>query len=134
MGKQYRILIVDDNNNLREELKSLLYGYQEFEISGEAGDGLEAINSVEKLQPDLVLMDLSMPRMGGLAATKEIKRQWPGTKILVFTVYKIPEYRTAVFEAGADGYILKDSSKVELIQSIQDTLAGKPGFHPRSLE
>ena len=68
-----------------------------------------------------------MPRMGGIEATKEIKKQWPGTKILVFTIHKSPEYRTAVFNAGADGYLHKDSSRVELIQSIRDVLMGGKG-------
>ncbi len=134
MGKQYRIMIVDDSTNLREELRSLLNSYQDFEVSGEAGDGLEAIKAVEKLQPDLILMDISMPRMGGLEATKEIKRQWPDTKILVFTIHKIQEYQTAVFKAGANGYIQKDSPWIELIQSIQDALAGRLEFQPLSLE
>jgi DNA-binding NarL/FixJ family response regulator len=96
---------------------------------GGAEDGLEAIEFVEKLQPDLVLMDLSMPRMNGLDATRNIKKKWPGTKILAFTVHKIPEILTAILKAGADGYLLKDSSRTELIQSIQDTLDGKQGGH-----
>ena len=124
MVKQHRILIVDDNPSLRQELRSLLDGYPEFEIGGEAADGLEAIDVVEKIHPDLILMDLSMPRMGGLQATREIKKKWPETKILVFTVYQNPEYQRAVFEAGANGYVQKDSSRAELINSIRKTLTG----------
>jgi DNA-binding NarL/FixJ family response regulator len=128
LEKIHSVLIVDDNPILRKELRSILTPQQEFEVSGEAGDGLEAIDSVKKLHPDLILMDLSMPLMSGLAATKEIKRQWPGTKILVFTIHKSPEYRTAALNAGADGYISKDSPRVELIQSIHDALDGKQGL------
>ncbi len=132
MVRQHRILIVDDNPNLREELRAILGGYQEFEVSGEAADGLEAIDLAEKTNPDLILMDLSMPRMGGLAATKEIKKKWPAIKILVFTIYKNPEYQAAVFDAGADGYVQKDSSRIELIQSIQKILMGD-GHPPQTM-
>jgi DNA-binding NarL/FixJ family response regulator len=85
------ILIVDDNPHLREGIKSILKGHQEFEVGGEAGDSLE-------------------------------------TKILVLTIHKSPEYQTAVLNAGADGFLHKDSSQVELIQSIHDVLKGRPGF------
>jgi CheY-like chemotaxis protein len=134
VDNKIRILIVDDNPILREGLKSVLSHSPTFDIVGEAADGLEAIDSVNKLHPDLVLMDLSMPRMDGLAATEEIKKQWPGTKILVFTIYKSPEYRTAALTAGADGYVSKDSSRVELIQTIQDILDGKQGLHTSIIE
>ena len=134
MDKPQRILIVDDNPALREGLKSILSHFPAFDIVGEAADGVEALNSVERLLPDLVLMDISMPRMDGIAATKEIKKKWPGTKILVFTVHKTPEYLTAASKAGADGYLLKDSSRAELIQSIEDILAGNQGFPQNFME
>lgn len=124
MDKRQRILIVDDNPNIREGLRSLLSSHQDFEIVGVAGDGLEAVQSVNQFFPDLVLMDLSMPRMSGLAATREIKEKRPETKILVLTVHKTDEYITATLKAGADGYILKESTRDELIQSIEETLAG----------
>ncbi len=124
-----RILIVDDNPILREGLKSVLSHSPIFDIVGQAGDGLEAIDSVEKFHPDLVLMDIAMPRMDGITATKEIKKQWPETKILVFSVHKSSEYRTAALNAGADGYISKDSFSVELVQSIQDILNKNQEFH-----
>ena len=123
------VLIVDDNPILREGLKSVLSQASNFDIIGEAANGLEAIDSVEKYHPDLVLMDLSMPKMDGIAATKEIKKQWPETKILVFTIYNSPEYLTATLNAGADGYATKDLSEKEFIQSIHKTLDGRQGFH-----
>lgn len=129
MDKRKRILIVDDHPALRRGLRSLLSPIAIFDIVGEAADGIEAINFVGKLLPDLVLMDLSMPRMGGIAATREIKKKWPRTKILAFTVHKIPEYLAATITAGADGYILKDSSRDELIQSIKDILDEKQELH-----
>ena len=128
-GHKISILIVDDSPVLREGLKAVLSNSPIFDIIGEASDGIEAIDSVRKFHPALVLMDLSMPRMDGIAATKEIKKQWPETKILVFTIHKSPEYWNAALKAGADGYIEKDTPKAELIRSIQDTLQGKQGFH-----
>jgi DNA-binding NarL/FixJ family response regulator len=134
MNKPQRVLIVDDNPALREGLKSILAHFPDFDIVGEAADGVEALNSVERLLPDLVLMDISMPRMDGIAATKEIKKKRPETKVLVFTVHKSPEYLTAALKAGADGYLLKDSSRAELIQSIEDFLAGNQGFPQNFME
>ena len=134
MNKMQRILIVDDNPVLREGLKSILSQFSFFDIVGEAADGLEALNTAERLLPDLILMDISMPRMDGLTATKEIKKKWPGTKILVFTVHLTPEYLAAASKAGADGYLSKDSPRAELIQSIQNILAGNLGFLQNTME
>jgi two-component system, NarL family, response regulator NreC len=128
INKPQRILIVDDNPVLREGLKSILSQFPDFDIVGEAADDLEALNPAERLLPDLILMDISMPRMDGLTATKEIKKKRPGTKIPIFTVHRTPEYLAAASKAGADGYLLKDSSRAELIQSIQNILAGNQGF------
>jgi DNA-binding NarL/FixJ family response regulator len=134
MDVRQRILIVDNHPALREGLKSILYILPNLEIIGEAADGMEALNSVDKLRPDLILMDLSMPRMDGITATREIKKKWPGTKILAFTNHNSPEYQTAALKAGADGYLLKDSSRAELIQSIKDILDGKQGLLPKIME
>ncbi len=124
MAKKKHILIVDDNQSLREGLRSILSSQKGFDIVGEAGDGLEAVQSVDKFHPDLVLMDLSMPRMDGMAATREIKKKWPKTKILAFTVHDSEEYVFAALKAGADGYVLKDSPHSDLIRSIIKVLDG----------
>ncbi len=129
-----RILIVDDHPALREGLRSVLYLHPNFHIVGEAADGMEALDSVERLRPDLILMDLSMPRMDGVTATREIKKKWPKTKILAFTNHNAPEYLTAVLKAGADGYLSKDSSRTELIQSIEDILDGKQEIHQNIMD
>ena len=129
-----RILIVDNHPAIREGLRSILYIHPNFNIVGEAADGMEALNSVDRLRPDLILMDLSMPRMDGITATREIKKKWPGTKILAFTSHNAPEYRTAVLKAGADGYLSKDSSRAELIQFIEDILDGKQRGHQNMME
>lgn len=128
MNNKKRILIVDDNPTLRQGLRSLLSVHPGFDIVGEAEDGLEAITFVDQFHPDLVLMDLSMPRMDGMTATREIKNKWPETKVLVLTVHKSIEYIQAAIKAGADGYILKDSSHAEMIESIEHILAGEQIF------
>jgi two-component system, NarL family, response regulator NreC len=125
MDVSKRILIVDDHPALREGLKTILYAQPNFDIVGEAADGLEALNFVERLLPDLVLMDFSMPRMDGISATREIKKKYPRTKILVLTNNSSPEYLKAALKVGTDGFLSKDSPRAELIQSIKDILDGK---------
>ncbi len=130
MGKPYRIVIAEDHTILREGLKALLSADAEFDIVGEAGDGLEAIRRVEKLHPDLILVDLSMPRLNGISAIKDIKRRFPPTKIVALTVHKTEEYILAALEAGADGYVLKDATHQELTLAIKNVLAGRPYLSP----
>ena len=102
----------------------------DLEIVGEAQDGQEAIRCVDKLKPTLVLMDLSMPRMSGMDAIKEIKKRSPETKILVLTVHKNEEYILATLQAGADGYALKDSTHAELGIAIKNVLSGNYYISP----
>ena len=116
MSAKQRVLIVEDHTILREGLRSLLSSHQDLEVVGEAENGLEAIRIAEKLLPNLILMDLSMPRMGGIEAVREIKKRQPKTKILILTVNDSEEYILAALKAGADGYILKDSTHTELLQ------------------
>ena len=130
MDNKKRTLIVDDYPVVREGLRSLLSSHQDFDIVGEAGDGLEAIELVGELHPDLVLMDMSMPRMDGMTAIREIKKKWPKTLVLAFTVHKSPEYVFATLIAGADGYILKDDPWTELIASIENILKGEQVISP----
>ncbi len=124
MSQKYRIVVAEDSTFLREALKSLLSGAI-FDVVGEAGDGDEAIQSVKRLRPHLVLMDLSMPRMMGWDAIREIKKQSPETKVLVLTVHKDDDFIFASFRAGADGYALKDSTHAELVEAIQNVLNGR---------
>ena len=124
MTSKKTILIAEDHTILREGLRSLLNTDQDFEVVGEAEDGREAIRVAEKIMPDLVLMDLTMPKMNGLEAIKEIKKRSPASKILVLTVHKTEEYILAALEAGADGYVVKDATHSELIMAMQKVLAG----------
>ena len=134
MSPKVRIVIAEDHTILREGLRSLLSSNPNFEIVGEAKDGREAIRCVEKLKPDLILTDLSMPRMNGMEAIKEIKRESPATKVLVLTVHKAEEYILATFRAGADGYILKDSTHSELVMAVRKVLGGKHYISPEISE
>lgn len=138
MVEKQRIIIVEDQTILREGLRSLLAFQADLEIVGEARDGLDAIRKVDKLLPDLVMTDLSMPRMNGIEAIKEIKKKWPKIKILALTVNDAEEYILAALKAGADGYILKDSTNAELLQAIRDILSGNrvlsPGISEKVIE
>ena len=138
MSPKYRIVIAEDHTILREGLRALLSSNADFEVVGEAQDGREAIRCVEKLKPNLVLTDLSMPRMNGMDAIRDIRRRSPETKILVLTVHKTEEYILATLKAGADGYLLKDSTHAELLSAVRHVLSGKhyisPGISDKVLE
>jgi two-component system response regulator NreC len=128
-GKK-RIVIAEDQRIVRKGLCSLLTPSDEFEIVGEAEDGLDAVRCVQACKPDLVLLDLSMPKLNGIAAIKEIKKQYPETKILALTVHDSDEHILAAFEAGAEGYCLKDATHAELLTSIRSVLSGKTYLSP----
>jgi len=130
MPKKYRIVIAEDHTILREGLKMLLSADPDLEVVGEAQDGREAVRSAEKLLPDVILMDLSMPRVHGLEAIREIRKRAPDTRILVLTVHSNNEYITATLEAGAHGYVLKDATSQELLIAIKTVLRGKPYLSP----
>ena len=128
--KSYKIVIAEDHTILREGMKSLLSAQSDFEVVGEAEDGRRAIEHAEKFKPDLMLTDLSMPRMNGMEAIREIKKVSPKTKVLVLTVHNAEEYILGTFRSGADGYALKDTGWPELQMAIRTVLAGKPYVSP----
>ena len=130
MPERKRIVIAEDHTILREGLRMLLSSNPAFEVVGEAQDGLEAIRLVETCWPDLILMDLSMPRMNGVGAIQEIKKQNPLTKILVLTVHKTEEYILTTLKAGADGYLLKDTTHSELMLAIENVFSGRSYLSP----
>ena len=134
MKEKQRIVIAEDHTILREGLRALLSSNPNFDIVGEAEDGQNAIRCVEKLKPHLILMDLSMPRMDGMEAIREIKKQCPETKILALTVHKTEEYILATLQAGADGYVLKDATHTELLMAINSVLLGKSYLSPEVSE
>ena len=130
MGGKKRIVIAEDHRILREGLKSLLGSKPEFEVVGEAEDGLDAISIVRESKPDLVLLDLSMPRLDGLSAMRDIKKVSPETRILALTVHADEDYVLEAFNEGADGYCLKDAGRAELLMAIESIFSGKPYFSP----
>ena len=138
MRDKNRIVIAEDHTILREGLRALLSSHPDLEVVGEAADGRDAIRCVEEAGPDLVLLDLSMPRMDGLDAIREISKRSPETKILALTVHKAEEYVLAALQAGADGYALKDATQAELVTAIRSVLAGKrylsPGVSEKVIE
>jgi DNA-binding NarL/FixJ family response regulator len=125
-----RIVLAEDHTILREGLRALLSADPDFEIIGEAQDGREAVRCVEKLEPDLLLMDLSMPRMSGMDAIREIKKRYPEIKIIALTVHKTEEYLLNTLQAGADGYVLKDATHDELVLAIKNVMGGKSYLSP----
>jgi two-component system response regulator NreC len=130
MKKQYCVVIAEDHTILREGLRALLSSQQDLKVVGEAQDGREAIRCVQNSAPDVILMDLSMPRMNGLDAIREIKKTNPDTKIIALTVHKTEEYVLATLQAGADGYVLKDATHSELVMAIMNVLGGNRYLSP----
>ena len=130
MNDKVRIVLADDHTILREGLRALLTADDEIVVVGEAQDGREAVRCVERLEPDLLLMDLSMPRMSGMDAIREIKKRYPDTKIIALTVHKTEEYLLTTLQAGADGYVLKDATHDELVMAIRTVMAGKSYLSP----
>ncbi len=114
-----KVLIVDDNAKFKKSVKNLLLNEQDIEVIGEARDGKEAILKTKELKPDIVLMDVRMPEMGGIEATRRISQIMPETKIIILTIYDIDEYRDAATNSGAVAFILKKSMRDNLIQSIK---------------
>jgi DNA-binding NarL/FixJ family response regulator len=130
MEGKSKIVIAEDQKILREGLRSLLTADEDLEVVAEAENGLDAIRCAEDFTPDLILLDLSMPKMTGLSAIKEIKRRSPVTKVLLLTVHDSEEYVLKAFELGADGYCLKDAAYSELLIAIKSVLSGKPYLSP----
>ena len=120
-----RLVIVDDHHLLRRGFRSLLASEPDLEVVGEASDGREAIELCQRLRPDFVLMDVRMPRMDGLAATREIKREHPDIVVLIMTMHENPDYLLEALDAGAAGYVLKDTPADRLISAVRRSLNGE---------
>lgn len=130
MGETIRILIADDHAVVREGLRTLISRTPGMELVGEAANGLEAISQGEALQPDVVLLDMVMPRLNGLEAIPKLKQVVPRVRILVLTSFDDDERVFAAVKAGALGYLLKDSSPQELLQAIRSVYQGQPSLAP----
>lgn len=130
MTPKKKVVIAEDQTLVREGLKSLIASNEDFEVVGEAEDGLEAIKTVQKHMPDVLLLDLAMPKMSGISAIREIKKVSSKIKILALTLHTSDEYILEAFQAGADGYCLKNDSHSELMTAIQSVLRGKTYLSP----
>jgi len=129
-----RVLLVDDHRILREGLRSLLERQSGIKVVGEAADGLEAIQKVETLHPDVVVMDIAMPGMDGLEATVRIKEQHPETHVLVLTQYDEQQFVMPLLRAGASGYVLKRSGGKEILRAIRKVVQEGAFLHPHAAQ
>jgi len=128
--KPIKVMLVDDHRLVRAGFKALLEDDPEIEIVGEASNGKEAIEKAEQLRPDVILMDISMPVMGGMEATAEIKKRFPDIKVLIVTMHDNEEYLFPVLRAGASGYIIKGAAPEELTTAIKAAAEDKVFLSP----
>lgn len=128
--EKIRVLLAEDHVVVRESVKQLLSKEPDLEVVGEAGDGEQAVQMVNRLNPDVIVLDVAMPKVNGIEATKQIKQSKPSTAILILTAYDYDQYIFALLEAGAAGYLLKDVSGQELISAIRSVHRGDSVLHP----
>jgi two-component system NarL family response regulator len=128
--ERIKVLIADDHRVVREGLMAILKTKEHIEVVGEAQDGQDAIQKVRTLEPDVILMDVSMPRMGGVEATRQIKREFPHIGIIALTMYDEQQYIFDLVRAGATGYLLKDTESSQIVEAIRAIHRGESLIHP----
>ena len=129
-----RVMLVDDHTVVRSGLGAVLMAYDDMELVGEASDGEEAVRVCERTRPDVILMDLLMPKMDGVAATQAILKACPQMKIIALTSFKEKEYVEGALKAGATGYLLKNVSAEELVSAIRKAASGQPSLSPEAAQ
>jgi DNA-binding NarL/FixJ family response regulator len=138
MAKAYRIILADDHILVRRGLRRILEEKPNIEIAGEVGDGLELLNILNKMEPNLIILDVSMPNLRGIEAIPEIRHVRPAAKVLMLTMHKEEEYLYQAISAGADGYLLKEDAEKELFSAIESIQGGKiyisPGLAAQSMQ
>jgi DNA-binding NarL/FixJ family response regulator len=125
-----RVVVVDDDELVRDSILDMLSDVPDLQVVGEAMDGRDAVELSRQVQPDLILMDVRMPRLDGLAATRAIKRENPRTSGLIVTIHENPEYLMEALKAGAAGYILKDATREQIISALRGVLSGESPLDP----
>ena len=128
--EKIRVIIAEDHTFVREATRQLLEQEPDIEIVGEATDGAEAVALADRLNPDVAIVDISMPVMSGIEATERIKAVRPGTAVLILTQYDDDQYIFALLAAGAAGYLLKDVPSTEIVRAVRSVYAGEPVLHP----
>ena len=131
MSHGIRLLIVDDHPVVRAGVRGMLESQSDFEIAGEASNGLEAIEQARRLRPDVILMDLRMPGLDGVAAIRSLQEELPAIRIIVLTTYDTDADIVPAVEAGAIGYLLKDAPREELFRGVRAAAQGRPAQSPR---
>lgn len=130
MTDKIRVLIADDHTIVRSGVHLLLEGEEDIDVIGEALNGMEALELTEKQQPDVILMDVSMPEMDGLEAARQIKVRWPNIHVLILTMHRSDEYFFEAIKAGASGYIIKAADTDELVNAVRVVGRGEVFLYP----
>lgn len=129
MGR-VRILLADDHTIVRQGLRKLLEERPEWEVVAEAGDGREAVRLAEQHRPDVAIVDVAMPLLNGIETTRQITKRVPNTRVLVLSMHADEAYVTQILQAGATGYLLKDSADVDLVKAVEEAVSGRSFFSP----
>ena len=119
------IVLADDHHIVRQGLRVLLEGQPDFQLVGEAGDGLEAVQLTERLKPDVLIIDLMMPSLNGLEATRQVSQRSPHTRVVILSMHANEAYVLEALRNGAAGYVLKDSSAADLVQAVREVVTGR---------
>jgi two-component system response regulator NreC len=130
MNRPIRILLADDHAILRDGIRALLNDETDLQVVGEADNGRQALEKAQSLRPDIVIMDIGMPLLSGLEATRQIRRDVPDARVLILTMHQNEEYLAQVMAAGASGYVLKDVAGRELVAAIRQVAQGESFFSP----
>jgi DNA-binding NarL/FixJ family response regulator len=131
---QYKIVLADDHALVRRGIKKVIEEDGNFKVIGEARDGLELLEFLKTGQPDLVIVDIAMPRLRGLEAAKQVKELYPGVKVLILSMYRSREYLRRAKRAGASGYVLKEEADTDLLSAIRLISHGGTYYSPRLSE
>ena len=126
----YQIVLCDDHVMVREGIRGVIQSLPDLKVAAELGDGLELLEFMKTANPDMIILDISMPNLRGIEATKEIKRTHPQAKVLILTMYKSTEHLIRAFSAGADGYLLKENAGADLLAAIDKIRQGKTYVSP----